>query len=142
MYPYNNYLYFYTNLYFSPIFICKYSIEESLNYGEKVLTNSFLIVEVKKIREKIINGQNLSTAFDNSIFPSKLGSFIKVGEKTGDINRIFSSLSDYYLKESDNRIDRFMAMIEPGFTLIMGAALFSLILLFVFPLLTSMGAIG
>jgi len=84
----------------------------------------------------------LSTAFDNSIFPSKLGSFIKVGEKTGDINRIFSSLSDYYLKESDNRIDRFMAMIEPGFTLIMGAALFSLILLFVFPLLTSMGAIG
>ena len=118
------------------------TIEESLVFGEKVLTNSFLIVEVKKIREKIINGQNLSTAFNNSIFPSKLGSFIKVGEKTGDINRIFSSLADYYLNETDNQIDRFMAMIEPGFTLVIGAALFSLILLFVFPLLTSMGAIG
>lgn len=115
------------------------SVEESLDFGKEVLNNSYLKLQVEKVKRDIINGEKLSLAFSNGIFPDKISSFIKVGEKTGDIHQIFSQLSEYYLKENDKKIDTFMTMIEPIILMSTGASMILLIMVFIFPVLTNMG---
>ncbi|MGL1892026.1 MAG: type II secretion system F family protein [Spirochaetaceae bacterium] len=115
------------------------NIEESLEYGKNVLNNCQLKTEVDEIKEDIVSGITMSEAFNNRTFPFKISAFVKVGEKTGDISKIFNQLTSYYLKETDKKLDRFMTIIDPLFTLLIGAALFSIILLFILPVLTKMG---
>lgn len=115
------------------------SIESSIDYGKGVLVNSFLKLEVENIKKSIISGESLSASFGTSIFPGKISSFVKVGERTGDISTIFTQLSSYYLKESDKKIERLMVIIDPLFTLLVGSVLLSLIILFILPVLTKMG---
>lgn len=115
------------------------SIEKSLEYAKEVVINSYIKMEVEKIIKGISSGEKLSLSFTNSAFPEKIGSFIKVGEKTGDISKIFKNLSEYYLKESDKKVNMLMSIIDPVFTVFLGATLFTLILLFILPVLTKMG---
>lgn len=115
------------------------NIEQSLDYSKDVITNSFLKQEVEKILTRVISGKKLSVSFSETQFPSKIASFIQVGEKTGNITEIFENLSNFYLKESEKKVERFMTIIDPLFTLILGGILFTLILLFILPVLTQMG---
>lgn len=117
------------------------TIEESLTYSRDVLTNTYLILEVERIKNQIISGESLSLAFSKGAFPNKISAYIKVGEKTGDINQIFDKLSDYYLVETNKKIDLFMAIIEPMFILIVGVSLITLLNLFIVPILTNLGGL-
>lgn len=114
-------------------------IGDSLLYGKEVVSNAFIRSELKTISKSIISGKKLSESFSKSIFPSKVASFIRVGEKTGDIGTVLTDLSEYYSKESDMKVERFMSIIDPIFTLLVGGILFSLILLFILPVLTQIG---
>ncbi|QEN04212.1 type II secretion system F family protein [Thiospirochaeta perfilievii] len=115
------------------------TIENSLDYGKNVLKNSYLKSQIDSIKNSIICGSSLSLAFRETLFPSKVSSFIQVGEKTGNITSIFNELSSYYLKESEKRIERFMTVIDPIFTLLLGSGLLLLISTFILPVLTKMG---
>lgn len=115
------------------------NIEESLIYAGDVISNRYLKLQIIKIRKEILRGTTLSSAFIDSSFPSRIASFIKVGEKTGDISCILRDLSDYYRVESNKRVDSFMTIIDPIFTMLTGSALFVIILLFILPVLTKMG---
>jgi len=115
------------------------TIEKSLEYAKEVIINSYIKMEVEQIIRSISSGETLSQSFTNSAFPAKVGSFIRVGEKTGDISMIFKNLSNYYLEESNKKVDMFMSIIDPIFTVFLGAILFTLILLFILPVLTKMG---
>lgn len=117
------------------------TIEESLSYSREVVTNSYLKLELDRIKESIVGGESLSLAFSKTIFPDKIPSYIKVGEKTGDINQIFYSLSDYYLEETNKKIDLFMAIIEPMFIVLVGASLIVALLMFIVPILTNLGGL-
>lgn len=115
------------------------SIEDSLEYAKDVLNNTYLVTEVENILKNVRSGRTLSISFSETLFPIKVSSFVQVGEKTGNITEIFEDLSSYYLKDSERKLDRFMSIIDPIFTLLLGAALFSLIILFILPVLTEMG---
>ncbi|QEN05065.1 type II secretion system F family protein [Thiospirochaeta perfilievii] len=117
------------------------NIEESLLYTQGVISNLYLKKEVSIIRDKIVGGESLSSAFKSSPFPVRISSFIKVGEKTGNLNSVLDDLSNYFFKESNKRVDGFMVIIDPLFTLLIGGVLFTLILLFILPLLTKMGGL-
>lgn len=119
----------------------KLSIEESLIYAREVVNNSFLLIEINRIRDKIIAGEKLSKSFEESIFPERISSFLEVGEKTGDINEVLDNLSNYYLKENNKEIDLFMALIDPLFTVLIGVGLLVMIILFILPLISEMGAL-
>lgn len=119
----------------------KLNIEESLLYAREVISNSYMLIQIDYIRDRIIKGEKLSKSFSESIFPSRISSFIEVGEKTGDINEVLESLSNYYLKENNREIDLFMALIDPLFTLLIGSSILVMIVLFILPLLSNMGAL-
>lgn len=119
----------------------KLNIEEALLYAREVVNNSYLLVQVNSIREKIISGEKLSKSFNESAFPERISSFLEVGEKTGDINEVLNNLSDYYLKENNKEIDLFMALIDPLFTVLIGVGLLTMIILFILPLISEMGAL-
>jgi type II secretory pathway component PulF len=115
------------------------NIEDALDYGKDVLNNSCLKLEVVKIKDRVLIGESLSSAFLNSLFPIRISSFIIVGERTGDLTEILNQLTEFYLKESDKKVERFMAVIDPVFTMLIGTSLFFLILFFILPVLGKMG---
>lgn len=121
---------------------CSVPLEEGLVYGEKVLTNYALKDEVMRIRDKIIKGENLSDAFlESDLFPERIGSWIQIGEKAGDITSVFSQLSLYFERETEKKVTIFMGMIDPALTVGAGLVILSLILLFILPVLTAVGGI-
>jgi len=64
---------------------------------EPVLTEALTI-----IAEDLTNGFSLACAFERTkVFPWQVLSVLKVGEKSGDLERIFRDLSLYYSREAD-----------------------------------------
>ena len=48
---------------------------------------------------------------------------VSVGEKTGNMEEMFTSISNYYEGEMDGIVDRLTAMLEPIMIVFMGATI-------------------
>ena len=66
------------------------------------------------------------------IFPGMVVEMIHVGEKSGNIVEILKYLTDYYEKELETNINKFISLIEPimilGLAVIVGFILISVLL--------------
>lgn len=113
----------------------------SLEESQAVIGNKHLKNEVKVIIRNINQGKSLSESFDKSSFPNRVTSFIRIGEKSGDISKIFTDLSSFYNDLNDRRVEQVMTLIDPAFTLLIGVLLTLIVLNFILPLLTQMGVL-
>ena len=60
---------------------------------------------------------------ESKIFPSTFHAMVSVGEKTGNMEEMFNSISTYYEEEMDSLVDRLTAMLEPVMIVFMGATI-------------------
>lgn len=116
-------------------------IVTALTESKSVLSNMHLISEMNTIIEGTTHGISLSESFGRSSFPSRVSSFIRIGEISGHISSIFGDLSNYYNELNDRRVEQLMALVDPLFTIIIGVVLILMIVNFILPVLTHMGAI-
>jgi type IV pilus assembly protein PilC len=62
----------------------------------------------------LTSGAELSELFDaEDVFPPELSQLIKVGEKTGNMEDMLTSLSRYYQEEFESVIKGLITVIEP-----------------------------
>jgi type II secretory pathway component PulF len=82
-----------------------------------------------------LKGENLSESFlSERIFPPRLGHWIAVGERSGQIAMVFGQLRLYYQSEIEKWTSRFMNLIEPVLILLVGIVIFLIILFFIVPI--------
>ncbi len=112
-----------------------FTIEEALTECEKVISNRAIRSGILQARESIMKGENLSRAFlASSIFPERLGRWIAIGERSGQIEQVFTQLRHYYQGEIEKWSSRFMNLIEPILILIVGIIIFIIIYFFITPI--------
>lgn len=81
----------------------------------------------------VVQGINLSRSFANHrrLFPSTIITILKVGEESGNLDKVIGELREFYDSELKNQLRIFSSMIEPILTLfiglIIGVAVLSLI---------------
>jgi type IV pilus assembly protein PilC len=117
-----------------------FSVEDALEEAENVVNNLALREGIARAREDILRGDALSDAFTRSpVFPDRLCRWIHIGEKSGNIEKAFSQLRNYYQGEVEKWSSRFMNLVEPVLILCVGGVIFLFVVFFVIPIFTIYG---
>ncbi|MDD5617943.1 MAG: type II secretion system F family protein [Candidatus Omnitrophica bacterium] len=78
------------------------AINEAIIALEEASVEPVLTKALTSIAEDLGNGFSLAAAFERTkVFPWQVLSVLKVGEKSGDLERIFAGLNLYYFREAD-----------------------------------------
>jgi type II secretory pathway component PulF len=93
------------------------------------LENEYFGVNLRIVREKILDGGRISDAFEQRhILPPLVLSKIRIGETTGTLDNQFEFLAKYYTKKLDDTIENLGKIIEPLVMVVIGG-LFALIIM-------------
>ncbi len=77
---------------------------------------------LKDVIDKVKSGVPLSKSlqFHKDLFPTLLTSLISVGERTGNLEYVLTTFSDFYDEEVDNKLKDLTTLFEPIMLLVMG----------------------
>ncbi|MEX0931628.1 MAG: type II secretion system F family protein [Candidatus Paceibacterota bacterium] len=85
--------------------------------------------------EAIKSGSSVAEAFSrHEEIPSILVQMTAVGEETGQLGKILSTLAKFYAREVENAVDTLVSMIEPIMIIVLGIGVLILILSVIVPM--------
>ncbi len=95
---------------------------ESLNITEKVLQNSFYKDVLIEAKEGVQRGEPLSGFFQRQeqLFPILVGELMEVGEETGKLPEMLSSVATFYENEVEQVTKDMSVVIEPVLMIVIG----------------------
>jgi type II secretory pathway component PulF len=112
-----------------------FSVEDALGESAEVTGNQAFRAALGAARESIVRGDNLSAAFLGSpVFSSRIGRWVAVGERAGQVDQVFGQLRRYYQVEIEKWSSRFMNLVEPVLILGVGLVIFLVIIVFIMPI--------
>lgn len=115
---------------------------ESMRLAQHVCTNLEIKKSVGNVFEKINQGKFIAESFEEEkSFPSYLLTWVKVAEKSGKTEEVFTQIYEYYSNETSNTIAKLVVSAEPVFILITGSIIISIIFQFVIPIFKMMGTL-
>jgi type IV pilus assembly protein PilC len=96
------------------LFAAGIGVEEILKVATNVTTNTKFIEAMERINDRVVTGSDLSALFaEESVFPLELSQLIKVGESTGNMDEMLSSIARYYQEEFESVVSGLTTIIEP-----------------------------
>jgi type II secretory pathway component PulF len=114
-----------------------FPVEEALAEAARTAGNRAFAAGLRACRGRVLKGESLSSAFLRTpVFSERIGRWVAVGERSGQIERVFAQLRRYYQGEIENWTARFMNLIQPVLILLVGIAILAIILVFVMPIFT------
>jgi type II secretory pathway component PulF len=112
-----------------------FSVEDALAEAGKVTSNRAFRDGLELARQSVERGENLSAAFlANPVFSSRIGRWVAVGEKAGQVEQVFGQLRRYYQAEIEKWSSRFMDLAQPVLILAVGLIIFLIIVFFIMPI--------
>ena len=93
-------------------------------------SNNVVIQEgVENVKREVLTGQELSILFGrNPLFPQELSQLMAVGERTGQLDEMLSSIANFYEEEFDSAVATLSAAIEPIMIVLVGGIVATLLL--------------
>ncbi|MCK5357047.1 MAG: type II secretion system F family protein, partial [Elusimicrobiales bacterium] len=111
------------------------NITKGLAITAEVVANSVyreLIFETKK---EVEDGNSITSAMENSPYvPVMVSQMIGIGEKTGRLDIILESITNFYSREIDNTIANLMTLMEPIIMVIMGVGVGTMVAAIIMPM--------
>lgn len=96
-------------------------ILQALELVKQVMTNKIVSAALKKVHERVKEGDRLSAPLKSSgVFPPLATHMIKVGEESGRLGDMLLQVAENYEKIVRTMIKRFVGLLEPAMILIMG----------------------
>lgn len=88
---------------------------KALELTKSVVDNKVYFKAIEESTEDVKGGSSISMAFSkHEEFPNILIQMIKVGEETGNLGEILSTLAKFYQREVTNSVDTLVGLIEPA----------------------------
>jgi type II secretory pathway component PulF len=110
------------------------TVSNALKESAAVATNTAFGNAILSVYEKLQRGEKLSSSFlSYKAFPRYIGTWIAVGEKTGEVELVFTQIRSFFQADVEHGSERLMGMIEPVLTLLIGIIVLILIIQFVLP---------
>jgi type IV pilus assembly protein PilC len=115
---------------------------EVFEASAKVIGNTVYEEEIRAMSKKVETGQSLSLVFKKSlIFPKMIGQLSAVGEKSGNIDEIFTDMAEFFEREVDNLTSNLSTMLEPILMVVMGLGVGVVIIAVLQPIYSLVNAI-
>ena len=120
------------------------SIVDTLKIAKAVTTNLVFIYALERISRQIVTGQTLSELLvkEEHIFPPQLAQLMAVGERTGNMEEMFTAIARYYEEEFDNVVAALSSIIEPLMIVLIGGIIGMLMIALYMPIFSMGDAIG
>jgi type IV pilus assembly protein PilC len=107
----------------------------SLEVTARSVGNQFMGKELDIVTQSVREGQGLAASLSKrAVVPDVALKMIEVGESTGALQDMLSSLADFYDEEVETSVSRFVTLIEPMLLVAMGVVIALLVLALYMPL--------
>jgi len=94
---------------------------QAITTASNAMSNRYYKAILQKIAEEVKSGKSFSDSIkEYEEFPELLVAAIRTGERSGNLQSIFSRLSEFYIKKVEKVSNIFLATIEPLFILFLG----------------------
>ena len=94
---------------------------ESIEIAKQVSNNDVVTQALENVKKGVFSGDTLTKLFlKEPTFPPTFSQLISVGEQTGNLDEMFTSVSAYYEEEFDTAVDNMSSLIEPIMIVFMG----------------------
>ena len=107
----------------------------SLEVTARSVSNHHMAKELDVVTQRVREGQGLAASLTaRAVVPDVALKMIEVGESTGSLQDMLSSLADFYDEEVETSVGRFVTLIEPALLVLMGVVIAVLVLALYMPL--------
>ena len=114
---------------------------ESIEIAKQVSNNDVVTQALENVKKGVFSGDTLTKLFlKEPTFPPTFSQLISVGEQTGNLDEMFTSVSNYYEEEFDTAVDNMSSLIEPIMIVFMGTMIGGLMIAMYSPIF-NVGAI-
>ena len=114
---------------------------ESIEIAKQVSNNDVVTLALENVKKGVFSGDTLTKLFAKEpVFPPTFSQLISVGEQTGNLDEMFTSVSRYYEEEFDTAVDNMSSLIEPIMIVFMGTMIGGLMIAMYSPIF-NVGAI-
>ena len=95
---------------------------EALDISATSNNNVVIQEAMNEVKRGVFSGDPLSKLFEKNpaIFPATFTAMVSVGERTGNMEEMFESISIYFEEEVDDAITKLTSMLEPIMIVFMG----------------------
>ena len=107
----------------------------ALEVTARSVGNQHIAGELDLVTQRVREGQGLASSLvERGVVPDVAQKMIEVGESTGSLQDMLSSLADFYDEEVDTAVGRFVTLIEPTLLVVMGIVIAAVVLALYMPL--------
>ena len=119
------------------------SVIETLEIVKETNDNLIVSDAIENVKRGVFSGVDLSKLFlKEPVFPPQFGQLIAVGEKTGNLEEMFTSIANYYQEEFDNAVQTLSTAIEPIMIVLIGTLIGFLLLAMYMPIFNAGSVVG
>ena len=116
---------------------------ESIDIAKSVTDNVIVVEALENIKKGVFSGESLTDLFNKEkIFPPTFSQLISVGEQTGSLDEMFTSIAIYYEEEFDVAVANLASLIEPIMIVFIGITIGGLMLAMYAPIFNVGAIIG
>ena len=109
---------------------------EALDIVKNVVNNHRLYTIIENAKSDISRGENLSLSLIQSkFFPPMVTQMIRVGEKTGQLEKMLAQISDTYDSQVKTDVETMTSLLEPIMLILMGGVIAFIVFSTLIPLL-------
>ena len=84
--------------------------------------NTVLEEALVNVRQRLNEGARIAqTMTENDVFPPMVSQMVKIGEETGELDKMLSKIADFYEDEVDTAVAALTSIIEPIMMIGVGA---------------------
>jgi type IV pilus assembly protein PilC len=105
--------------------------------------NRFLGDELRIVADKVREGKGFAaTLLERRVMPDVAIKMIEVGESTGALQEMLTSLADFYDEDVETEVARFVTLVEPVMLVFMGIVIAGVVLALYMPLFELSSVVG
>ena len=138
----------YTKLYlsriadnFSTMLLSGISVVEAIDITASIVGNAAYEEVLTDVAVAVKSGSSISDALDkHSAIPGIMVAMTKVGEETGELGKILTTLAKFYSREVTNAVDTLVGLIEPIMIVALGLGVGVLLAAVLLPIYNLAGA--
>ena len=106
-------------------------------------TNRYLGEELRTVATRVREGRGFAaTLLERQVVPDVAIKMIEVGESTGALQEMLTSLADFYDEDVETEVGRFVTLIEPVLLLFMGVIIAGVVLALYLPIFQLSSVMG
>jgi type IV pilus assembly protein PilC len=111
--------------------------------AEVVSSRTYRLI-LSDVADGVKSGLSLSAAFEkhSDRIPGIMVQMIKVGEETGSLGKVLSTLTEFYRREVDGAVDTLVGLIEPVMIVVLGFGVGILLVSILVPIYNLAGSIN